>query len=77
MNVQYTKRAIKTLNRLDAVTKQRIREAINSIPAGDIKPLVGAIGANRLRVGGWRIIFKYVDNNVLLVEKIASRGQAY
>lgn len=32
---------------------------------------------NRMRVGGWRIVFSYPDKNTILIEKIAPRGDVY
>ena len=77
MNVQYTKRAIKTIQGMDTKTKTRIRAAVNGIPAGDIKTLQGSPGGYRLRVGDWRVIFTYADANTVIVHKIAPRGQVY
>jgi len=62
---------------VDFSTKQRIRKGIEGIPAGDIKTLQGYQGLYRLRVGKWRIVFSYPDNNTILIEKIATRGRVY
>ncbi|MBQ9615240.1 MAG: type II toxin-antitoxin system RelE/ParE family toxin [Selenomonadaceae bacterium] len=62
---------------MESKTKQRIKAAIEGIPAGDIKPLQGYEGYYRLRVGGWRIIFTYPDSETLMIAKIAPRGGAY
>ena len=77
MNIQYSKRSVKAINGMDKPTKHRIRFAIEAIPNGDIKPLKGLDGSYRLRVGDWRIIFSYPDDNTVLVEKIAPRGEVY
>ena len=77
MSATYTKQAAKALEHMDAATKQRIRAAINGIPAGDVVKLQGHTELYRLRVGGWRIVFSYVQTDKVLVEKIAPRGQAY
>ena len=77
MEVQYAKRAIKTLNQLDKTVKQRIREGINDIPSGNIKKLQGHKDLLRLRIGDWRIIFSYPDSNTVLIERISPRGEAY
>ena len=77
MEVQYAKRAIKTLNQLDKTVKQRIREGINDIPSGNIKKLQGHKDLLRLRIGDWRIIFSYPDSNTILIERISPRGEAY
>ena len=77
MNIQYARKAVKTINSMDRPTKARIKSAIDGIPAGDIKPLQGAAGSYRLRAGDWRIIFSYPDADTVLIEKIAPRGQVY
>jgi mRNA interferase RelE/StbE len=62
---------------MDAATKQRIRQAIHNLPDGDVKQLSGRIGTWRLRIGALRILFSYPEEDVILIEKIAPRGQAY
>jgi len=44
--------------------------------AGDVKRLVGAGGAKRLRVGDFRVIFEET-NEAIVVTKIAPKGSAY
>ena len=77
MDIQYAKTAVKVINGMDRVTKQRIRNAIEKIPLGDIKPLKGSDGSFRLRVGDWRIIFSYPVDGLILIEKIGSRVEIY
>lgn len=77
MKIEYTKSAIKTISAMDSQTKQRIKQGIEGIPAGDIKPLQGYQGLYRLRVGKWRVVFSYHAKNTILIEKIASRGDVY
>lgn len=77
MTVELSKRAVKALSEMDTQTKARIINAIKQIPNGDIKPLKGCKGYYRLRVGGWRIIFVYKDNETILILKIAPRGEVY
>jgi len=62
---------------LDVITKQRLKQGIEGIPAGDIKKLRGHTDIYRLRVGDWRIIFSYSDNDTVLIERISPRGGAY
>ena len=75
MIINYSKQAIKFLNKQDKPTKLRIVNAINALPAGDVKKLQGQDGY-RLRVGDYRIIFDK-KGNVLYIEKIDNRGQVY
>lgn len=68
---------MKVINGMDKATKQRIKAAVEKIPAGDIKPLKGSNGSYRLRVGGWRILFSYPEHDIILIEKIGPRGDVY
>ena len=71
------------INRLKTV--ERIRQAISKLtlnpPEGDIAPLQGySDNRKRLRVGSWRIIFKYTIENqieILLIIDIGNRGDIY
>ncbi len=61
------KAAVKAINSMDPSTKRRIKEGIESLtkkpPEGDIKHIQGYTdGRMRLRIGKYRIIFKY-DND--------------
>jgi len=77
MSIEYSKAAVKAIAAMDRKTKQRIKEAIEGIPGGDIKPLRGSSTLYRLRVGGLRIVFSYPDSNTVLIERIAPRGDVY
>ena len=73
--VQYSKQALKFLNKQDMQTKRRIVNAINNLPSGDVKKLQDVNGY-RLRVGDFRILFDR-DGNITYIEKIDNRGQVY
>ena len=75
LEIQYSKQAIKFLKKQDVIARKRIVNAINLLPAGDVKTLQGRNGY-RLRVGDYRIIFD-MDGNNLLIEAIGNRGQIY
>lgn len=77
MHIEYAKQAVKAINGMDRSTKQRIKIAIESLPNGDVKPLKGIRGSFRLRVGTWRILFSYLGNDTILIERIAPRGEIY
>ena len=85
MRIEYKKQAVKFLESLDRPTKQRIKSAIEGLieqpPKGDIKPLQGyKDGRKRLRVGKYRIIYKYEPDGeitVLMILDIDSRGDIY
>ena len=67
MQINYSKQAVKFLEKQDRRTQIRIITAINNLPSGDVKKLKGQDGY-RLRVGDFRIIFDY-DGNILWIEK--------
>ncbi len=85
MKIKYSRDALKFLAKLDAKSVTRIRNAIQGLtmtpPIGDIKPMQGYDdGRKRLRVGGWRIIFKYGSEGeieILFVIDIGNRGDIY
>ena len=67
MQIEYSKTAVKFINKMDRPTKQRIKAAIEGLteqpPRGDIKILQGYTdGRKRLRVGKYRIIYNYLPN---------------
>lgn len=75
MIIQYSKQSIKFLKKQDTNTRQRIVDAINALPSGDVKKLQGQ-PFYRLRVGTYRVIFDK-DGTVLCILKIENRGQVY
>ena len=85
MEIRYSKAAQKTINAMDRATKQRIRAGILGLikkpPPGDIQPMQGYHdGRQRLRVGKYRVIYRYdIDGTVevLLIMDIGSRGDIY
>lgn len=85
MVINYSKKAIKFLKSLDKKSVERIRNAINGLtqtpPVGDIKVMKGnSDGKMRLRVGAWRVIYKYGINQeveVLFILEIGNRGDIY
>lgn len=85
MIIRYSKDALKFLAKLDKKSVTRIREAVAGLtlvpPVGDIKLMQGYNDdRKRLRVGSWRIIYKYgVDNSIdiLFIIDIGNRGDIY
>ncbi|MEG2098081.1 MAG: type II toxin-antitoxin system RelE/ParE family toxin [Pseudoflavonifractor sp.] len=85
MQTQYSKVALKYLAKIDKASVERIKDAIAGLalkpPAGDIKPMEGYNdGRFRLRVGKYRVIFKYEDDNsidILYIIDIGPRGDIY
>lgn len=76
MRIEYKKKAVKYINSVDKPTKKRLKEAIEKIPFGDIKKLSGFESEYRLRVGDLRILFT-VENDIITINDIKPRGQAY
>lgn len=83
--IKYSRDSLKFLSKLDKKSVARIRAAIKDLtltpPTGDIKTMQGySDGRKRLRVGSWRIIYKYgVDNaiDILFIIDIGNRGDIY
>lgn len=85
MQIQYSRKALKFLAKADKFTVDRIVEAVQGLtlnpPVGDIKTMQGYDdGRQRLRVGKYRVIYRY-DNDgtvkIVLILDIGSRGGIY
>ena len=74
---KFSNQAAKKIKGMDSKDKARVKASILAIPLGDIKPLKGAKGSFRLRDGNWRIIFSWINNEQIFIEKIDLRGQVY
>ncbi len=85
MKIRYSKNAIKFLNKLAKKSVSRLRDAIQGLaqspPVGDIKALQGyKDGRMRLRVGSWRVIYRYGiedEIDILDILDIGNRGDIY
>ena len=78
IEIKYTKKAGKSLNSLERITKNRIIQGINNLPLGDIKHLQGYNGMYRLRVGDFRVIFSMdTEEDIIIIRDILPRGEAY
>ena len=74
---EYSKQADKYLIGLDVKNEQRIKTAIEKIPEGDIVPYKAHAGYYRLRVGKHRILYRWLNEEQLLIAIIDNRGQVY
>ena len=79
IRIEFSKTAVKTLQHMDKALRNRIREAIKGLtqtpPQGDIKPMEGKpSGRYRLRVGGYRVIYCYDHDGVMVVLYILDVG---
>lgn len=74
-HIIYTKEAEKFLKKQPLNVSNRIMDAIEKLPFGDVKKMKG-MEFFRLRVGKYRVIF---DKNgvVITIISIDSRGQIY
>lgn len=85
MEIRYDKDAVKFLKSMQKSTRERIQQAIAGLtkqPAdGDIRPMQGyKDGRYRLRVGTYRVIYKYLKDGVidiLYIIDIGNRGDIY
>lgn len=81
MKIVFSRSAKKYVESLDSKTKNRIKEAIENLPRGDVKMLKGYDDKRmRLRVGKYRIIYNYIKENeieILYIIDIDSRGDIY
>lgn len=85
MQIEYSKKAAKYIEKLDTSTKQQIKKAIEGLteqpPKGDIKTLQGFTdNRKRLRIGKYRIIYNYYPNGkveILYIINVNSRGDIY
>lgn len=76
MRIEFEKEAAKYISKMDKPTKQRIKKAIEKLPAGDVKKLQGYSEEYRLRVGDLRILFS-VNEDIIIIKDVLPRGQVY
>lgn len=85
MQIEYSRKAAKELQRMEKSLRNRIHDAIIGLtktpPEGDIKPMQGApAGRYRLRVGSYRVIYRYDADGmmiVLYIIDVGPRGDIY
>ena len=75
----YSKSAKKTLETYEKGLALKIIKGIEGIPLGDIKRLHGnkVPILYRLRIGKYRAIYSYLNENIIQVIKIDTRGDIY
>ena len=79
MTIEYSKTAAKALQRMEKKLRNRIHEAIKGLtqqpPVGDIKPMEGKpAGRYRLRVGGYRVIYRYDEKGAMIILYVIDVG---
>lgn len=76
-----TPRARHDLDRLAPGVRQRVVEALELLATkrqGDVAKLHGVIDEYRLRVGGWRVRFRFdTPAQTIVVLQVLPRGRAY
>ena len=76
MRVVKSKQVMKYIDKQDKPTKERLTNALNNLPDGDVVPIVGLDNTFRLRVGDFRAVF-VKEHDIIKVTTINSRGQIY
>jgi mRNA interferase RelE/StbE len=80
-SVVWTPAAIDDLAELDDPTVARIRRGVQRYAAthrGDVKKLQGMADRWRLRVGDWRVLFRFSPEDLtLIVLRVLNRREAY
>jgi len=72
-----SKQSKKNLDGMDFKTQQRIKNGVEKIPVGDIKPYKSNPEYSRLRISDYRILFKWLSSEQIYISVIEGRGQAY
>jgi mRNA interferase RelE/StbE len=78
MKILYSKTFEKKFSKYDRKLQEKIFNAIQNLPSGDVKRLVGnnIPSIYRLRISKYRILF-YIDELEIQILKIDSRGDIY
>lgn len=77
--VSFSARARRDLRRIDSRTRARIVAGIEQYAetgVGDVKP-VQSLGGLRLRVGDWRVFFRQPGRELVEIDSILHRREAY
>ena len=82
--IKFYKDTLKSIQRLDKPTRNRILDHINILsenpkhPELDIKRMQGTVNQYRLRVGSYRVIYSiFNDHLIIVIIKVGSRGDVY
>ncbi len=82
-NIQFSREAAKSLDRMDRTTSDRIQRRLDELEANPHDPrisklLKGLEGMRSSRVGSWRILYTISQTtNVIYIVAIRPRGEAY
>lgn len=75
-NINYSRAAEKYLDSQTQTVRKRIMDAVDDLPEGNVKKLNGREGY-RLTVGGFRVLFDYIDKSTIDIIAIGPRGDIY
>jgi mRNA interferase RelE/StbE len=75
-NAKYSRAAEKYLDSQPKVVRKRIMDAIDDLPAGDVRKLQGREGY-RLTIDGFRVLFDYISDTIIDIITIGPRGDIY
>ena len=76
MPVKKSKQVRKYLDSQDRPTRERLEDALDKLPSGDVIPVVGIPNTFRLRVGNFRALFVR-EESAIKVTLLDVRGQVY
>ena len=76
MQIKKSKQVKKYLDSQDQKTRERLEEAFNKLPDGDVIPIVNMPNTFRLRVGNYRAIF-VCEGKIIKITVLDVRGQVY
>ncbi len=71
---------MKELEKMSPDVRRQILSKINRLSndlAGDVKRLTNFSPEYRLRVGDWRVLFNLINGDMISIEHISHRSQAY
>lgn len=80
MQPRFSDRACRDLRKLDPQTRDRIVEGIERYAAtgtGDVKRVKAQQDVLRLRIGNWRVFFTQSDQEIVEINAILHRRDAY
>jgi len=76
--IKIEKDALKFIKKQSPKQMERILKAIYKLPQGDVKQMKGYENRFRLRVGDYRVIYKMINNElIILILIIGNRGEVY
>jgi len=74
----YDNTAIKFINKQPPKQRQRIMEAIERLPDGDVVAMKNKDNVYRLRIGDYRVTFAiYHDRDEIIIRTVGNRGDVY